>query len=99
MASVDRSLRLLRQVITGMCLGIVNARSHGIYVSSYARDRPNLSSLRVRRAPWGGGGVPPRTAPMRSTLVSAVHVPQAVYGCAVSPASQDGHAGQYCLRR
>eukprot|EP01048_Picozoa_sp_COSAG05_P012980 COSAG05_NODE_1341_length_5140_cov_4.176949_6_plen_517_part_00 len=38
------------QVISGMCLGVVNARANGIVVSSFALDRPRLTELLARFA-------------------------------------------------
>ena len=31
------------QEVTGMCLGVINGRSHGIVASSFGRNRPNLT--------------------------------------------------------
>ena len=42
---INRSRKNIRQdtdqVVTGMCLGVVNSRCMGIVVSKFARDRPN----------------------------------------------------------
>eukprot|EP01047_Picozoa_sp_COSAG01_P062933 COSAG01_NODE_8081_length_2929_cov_1.668198_3_plen_74_part_00 len=36
--------------VTGMCLGVVNARSNGVVASSFGRERPHLTQTLVNFA-------------------------------------------------
>ena len=46
----DKIKKSQDQEVTGMCLGVVNARSNGVVASSFGRNRPNLTKTLVNFA-------------------------------------------------
>jgi hypothetical protein len=61
------------QVISGMCLGVVNARANGIVVSSFALDRPRLTELLARFARQYVPGFQFTSIQVNKNYMSAMH--------------------------
>jgi hypothetical protein len=65
--------RTVNQEVTGMCLGVVNARSNGIVVSSFALDRPKLTELLARFAKQYAPGFTFTSIQVNKNYMSAMH--------------------------
>jgi hypothetical protein len=62
------------QVVTGMCIGVVGGRSHGIITSKYARQRPNLTESLVKFAKKFAPGFHFTSIQVNKNYLSAMHV-------------------------
>ena len=66
--------RTQNQLVTGMCLGVVNARSNGIVASAFGRTRPNLTKTLVNFAKKYVPGFAFTSIQVNKNYLSALHV-------------------------
>eukprot|EP01043_Picozoa_sp_COSAG02_P002080 COSAG02_NODE_46_length_45443_cov_36.731497_32_plen_1137_part_00 len=62
------------QEVTGMCLGVVNARSNGVVASSFGRNRPNLTKTLVNFAKLAVPEFNFTSIQVNKNYLSAMHV-------------------------
>lgn len=62
------------QEVTGMCLGVVNARSNGVVASSFGRNRPNLTKTLVNFAKLAVPDFNFTSIQVNKNYLSAMHV-------------------------